>query len=145
MVLRSLHDESGHLGIEKTTELIRDRFYWPKMGADIEKYMKNCGRCIARKTAPQKAAPLNRITSTGPLDLVCIDFLSLEPDSQGLANILVVTDHYTRYAQAFPAKNQKASTVAKIKCENTLSTMDYLPVYILTRGVISRVSWSETS
>ncbi|XP_061127111.1 uncharacterized protein LOC133147011 [Syngnathus typhle] len=117
MVLKSLHDESGHLGIDKTLELLRDRFYWPKMGAEVEQYVKNCGHCITRKALPQKAAPLNQITSQGPLDLVCIDFLSLEPDSQGYANILVVTDHFTRYAQAFPAKDQKAMTVAKILCE----------------------------
>lgn len=117
MVLRSLHDESGHLGLDKTIKLIRSRFYWPKMGAEVEPYIKNCGRCITRKALPQRAAPLKQITSQGPLDLVCIDFLSLEPDSQGFANILVVTDHFTRYAQAFPAKDQKATTVAKILCE----------------------------
>ncbi|RVE74756.1 hypothetical protein OJAV_G00024780 [Oryzias javanicus] len=117
MVLRSLHDESGHLGMDKTIELIRDRFYWPKMGAEVEQYIKNCGRCITRKALPQRAALLHHITSQGPLDLICIDFLSLEPDSQGFANILVVTDHFTRYAQAFPAKDQKATKVAKILCE----------------------------
>ncbi|KAK7906967.1 hypothetical protein WMY93_015579 [Mugilogobius chulae] len=82
--------------MDKTIELVRDRFYWPKMGAEVEQYIKNCGRCITRKALPQRAAPLNQITSQGPLDLVCIDFLSLEPDSQGFANILVVTDHFTR-------------------------------------------------
>ncbi|XP_049321873.1 uncharacterized protein LOC125782292 [Astyanax mexicanus] len=117
MVLRSLHDECGHLGVEKTAELIRNRFYWPKMSADIEQYVKNCGRCIARKTLPQRAAPLNKIPSQGPLDLVCIDFLSLEPDTQGFGSILVVTDSFTRYAQAFPTKDQKASTVAKVLFE----------------------------
>ncbi|KAL6478149.1 hypothetical protein MHYP_G00139840 [Metynnis hypsauchen] len=117
MVLRSLHDECGHLGIEKTAELIKERFYWPKMSSDIERYVKNCGRCIARKTLPQRAAPLNKITSRGPLDLVCIDFLSLEPDTQGFTSILVITDHFTRYAQAFATRDQKASTVAKVLVE----------------------------
>lgn len=28
MVLRSLHDECGHMGAERTTELIKERFYW---------------------------------------------------------------------------------------------------------------------
>ncbi|KAL1279350.1 hypothetical protein QQF64_026023 [Cirrhinus molitorella] len=51
--------------------------------------------------------------SSGPMDLVCIDFLSLEADSRNVCNVLVVTDHYTRYAQAFPTRDQKASTVAK--------------------------------
>ncbi|KAK7898150.1 hypothetical protein WMY93_019003 [Mugilogobius chulae] len=38
------------------------------------------------------------------MDLVCIDFLSMEPDSKGISNVLVVTAHFTRYAQAFPPK-----------------------------------------
>lgn len=113
MVMQSLHDDAGHLGIERTSELLKDRFYWPYMLSDVEKYVKDCGRCITRKTLAQRAAPLGQITSTGPLDLVCIDFLSIEPDSAGIANVLVVTDHFTRYAQAFPCRDQRAITVAK--------------------------------
>lgn len=116
-VLRSLHDDSGHLGVERTTELLRDRFYWPRMSSYVEQYVKNCGRCVTRKTVPKKAAPLNHLTSNGPFDLVCIDFLSIEPDSRGLSNVLVVTDHFTRYAQAFVTKDQKALTVAKVLCD----------------------------
>lgn len=113
-VLRSLHDELGHLGIEKTTDLVRSRFFWPKMARDAEQHVKNCGECITRKSPGQRVAPLHQITSTGPMDLVCIDFLSVEPDSKGMNSILVVTDHFTRYAQAFPTKNQKSHTVAQI-------------------------------
>ena len=116
-VLKSLHDECGHLGVEKTLELIKDRFYWPHMPIEVEQYIKTCGRCISRKTLPQRSATLNQITSTGPLDLVCIDFLQIEPDSKGIANVLVVTDHFTRYAQAFPTRDQKSMTVAKVLWE----------------------------
>lgn len=72
---------------------------------------------MAQKTSPHKATPLHQITSRGPLDLVCIDFLSIEPDSQGVTNVLVVINHLTRYAQAFPTSNQRASTVAKVLLE----------------------------
>uniref|UniRef100_A0A8C7WVL3 Gypsy retrotransposon integrase-like protein 1 n=1 Tax=Oryzias sinensis TaxID=183150 RepID=A0A8C7WVL3_9TELE len=113
-ILRSLHDDCGHLGVEKTSDLLKGRFYWPRMTSDVEQYIKTCGRCISRKTLPQRSAPLHQITSKGPLDLVCIDFLQIEPDRRGIANVLVITDHFTRYAQAFPTKNQKASTVAKV-------------------------------
>ena len=81
MVLRSLHDEYGHMGVERTTELIKGRFYWPQMTAEVEQFIRTCGRSISRKTLPQHASPLNQITSNGPLDLVCIDFLQIEPDS----------------------------------------------------------------
>lgn len=103
--------------MERTTELVKDRFYWPKLATEVSTYVQNCGRCVARKSLPQRAAPLQQITSSGPLDLVCIDFLSIEPDSKGIAHVLVVTDHYTRYAQAFPTRDQKALTVAKVLFE----------------------------
>ncbi|PIK53020.1 hypothetical protein BSL78_10081 [Apostichopus japonicus] len=63
------------------------------------------------------AAPLKTIKTTRPLELCCMDFLSLEEDKFGYKSILVVTDHFTRYAQAFPTKNQKAITVARILWE----------------------------
>ncbi|KAJ7986493.1 hypothetical protein DPEC_G00340450 [Dallia pectoralis] len=114
VVLKATHDDLGHLGIERTTDLLRSRFFWPKLAFDVEQYIKNCGECVTRKTPCHRVAPLHHISSNGPMDLVCIDFLSMEPDSAGICNVLVVTDHFTRYAQAFPSRNQKAQTVAKI-------------------------------
>ncbi|KAK7884084.1 hypothetical protein WMY93_027207 [Mugilogobius chulae] len=129
VVLKSLHDDLGHLGVERTTDMLRSRFFWPKMATDVEQYIKNCGECVLRKTPSQRAAPLHQIVSTGPMDLVCIDFLSMEPDSKGISNVLVVTDHFTRYAQAFPTKNQTALTVAKILVEK----------YFIHYGLPSRI------
>ncbi|KAL1259510.1 hypothetical protein QQF64_010087 [Cirrhinus molitorella] len=116
-VCRALHDDMGHLGVERTVELIRERFYWPKLSQTVETYIGNCGKCVMWKSPCPRAAPLHQITSTGPMELVCIDFLSLEPDSSGFANILVVTDHFSRYAQAYPTKDQRAATVAKVLVE----------------------------
>ncbi|KAG1937128.1 interleukin-1 receptor accessory protein-like 1-A, partial [Pimephales promelas] len=113
MVLKSLHNDIGHLGFDKSYSLVRDRFYWPRMKHDVEAYCKTCERCIKRKTLPQRAAPLSHMQSSGPMDLVCIDFLTIEADSRNVCNVLVVMDHCTRYAQAFPTRDQKASTVAK--------------------------------
>ncbi|KAK3505931.1 hypothetical protein QTP70_003643, partial [Hemibagrus guttatus] len=117
VVMQATHDDLGHLGQERTLDLLRSRFFWPKMSEDVEEYIKNCGECISYKTPPQRAAPLHQIVSHGPMDLVCMDFLSMETDSRGFSNVLVVTDHFTRYAQAFPTKSQKAHIVAKILME----------------------------
>lgn len=82
-VLRSLHDDMGHLGVERTGDLVRNRFFWPKMAQDVEQYIKNCGQCVTYKTPCKKSAPLYQIAGNGILDLVCIDFLLMEPDSKG--------------------------------------------------------------
>ena len=42
-----------------------------------------------------------------------MDFLSLEPHRSNTKDILVITDHFTKYAVAIPTSNQKAHTVAK--------------------------------
>uniref|UniRef100_A0A3B3HLU8 Gypsy retrotransposon integrase-like protein 1 n=1 Tax=Oryzias latipes TaxID=8090 RepID=A0A3B3HLU8_ORYLA len=119
-VLRCLHDDMGHMGLERTQDLVRSRFYWPKMAADVEAKIKNCGRCVRRKSPPEKAAPLVNIRTTRPMELVCMDFLSLEPDSKNTKDILVITDHFTKYAVALPTRNQKATTVAKCLWEQFL-------------------------
>ena len=112
-----LHNDLGHQGVERTQSLARDRFYWPKMSAEIEEWVKHCGRCLARKANQKIAAPLETIKTHAPMELVCMDFLCLEPDRSNHRSILVVTDHFTRYAQAFPTKDQTAATVAKVLWE----------------------------
>lgn len=119
-VLFQLHDQMGHLGIERTLDLARSRFFWPRMSADVHNKIKTCERCVRRKSQPQRAAPLVNIKTTRPLELVCMDFLSLEPDQSRTKDVLVITDHFTKYAVAVPTPNQKAKTVAKSLWDNFL-------------------------
>ena len=116
-VFQACHDDFGHQGRD-CTSLIRRRFYWPGMTEDIKKRVNLCERCVRRKTAPTKATELINITSTAPMELVCIDFLSLEKSKGDQENILVITDHFSRYAQAIPTRNQKATTTTKVLYEN---------------------------
>lgn len=117
-VLTSLHDHMGHMGADRTLDLVRTRFYWPKIAMDVERKVRTCGRCMRRKARPEKAAPLVNIRTTRPLELLCVDYLSLEADKSGVKDILVITDHFTKFVVAIPTPNQKARTVAKCLWEN---------------------------
>lgn len=83
------------------------------MGSEVEHRIKTCNRCVRKKALPQRAAPLVNIRTSRPLEFVCMDFLSLEPDKSNTRDILVITDFFTKYAVAIPTPNQKARTVAK--------------------------------
>ena len=48
------------------------------------------------------------------MDLVCIDFLKLDTDSHNKSYVLVITDHFTRFARAVPMRNQTARGVAEV-------------------------------
>ena len=38
-ILRSVHDDMGHQGLEKTMELLQERVYWPTMAADASNWV----------------------------------------------------------------------------------------------------------
>lgn len=42
-----------------------------------------------------------------------MDYLTLEASKGGYQHILVITDHFTRYAMAIPTRNQLARTTAE--------------------------------
>ena len=118
LVSAGLHDSIGHQGIERTLSLVKSRFYWPGIDSTVEAYVRKCPRCIQRKTPSSVSAGLVSIHSTYPLELVCMDFLSLEMSKGGYEIILVMTDHYTHFAQAFATKNQTARTTTKVLFDN---------------------------
>ena len=116
--LMGCHDQVGHMGRDRTLGLVRERFYWPGMTGEVVDHVAQCERCIRSKTLSTQRAPLVNVATTQPMEMVCLDFLSLEPSKGGVENILVISDHFTRYAQAFPTRNQTARTTARVLFEN---------------------------
>ena len=112
LVYEGIHDEVGHLGADRGVALARARFYWFRMEGNIKAYCKGCIPCTLRK-APFQRAPMRSLESSGPMDLVCIDFLKLDTDSHNKSYVLVITDHFTRFARAVPMRNQTAKGAAE--------------------------------
>ena len=112
VALRGCHDEVGHLGLEHMLDLMHDRFFWPCMAAQAKKHIGKCCPCLAFK-ARQPKVPLENIMATHPLELVHLDYLHLEPGKGLEKNVLVITDHFTRYTQAYVTRTQTAETTVK--------------------------------
>ena len=112
LALRGCHDEVGHLALEHMLDFMCDRFFWPHMAAQAKKHVGKCCPCLAFKARQQKA-PLKNIMATHPLELVHLDYSCLEPGKGQEENVLVVTDHFTRYAQAYVIKTQTTQMTSK--------------------------------
>ena len=79
--------------------------------------IKNCTHCLQHEGSLPKA-PLHPIVATAPLNLLHLDFTSIETtmepnQSTRVTNILVFQDHFTKHVLAYVTPNQTAKTVAK--------------------------------
>ena len=54
-LLSSIHSSptGGHLGVLKTTEKVRQRFYWPNFKDDIKTFISSCEQCQKRINPPK--------------------------------------------------------------------------------------------
>ena len=85
------------------------------MFQDVIKYVKKCPQCQTVKgDYIDPKTKHGTIIANNPMDLLCIDFTKVDPSKSGKENILVLTDTFTKFSQAFIIPNQKALTIAKI-------------------------------
>ena len=131
--LAGCHDDVGHQGRMRPLSLLRERFFWAGMQTEAMQHVQQCTRCLRRKT-PSHVAPLQPIHVTQPLELVHMDYLSLEPSKGNIENVLVITDHFTRYALAYPSKTQTAQATARILWDNFICHYGFPEKFISDQG-----------
>lgn len=118
-VIREHHDppHCGHLGVFKTAARISERFYWPKLRADVANYIRHCVTCL--QTKPEQKPSAGRMlskqpTAERPWQLVSVDLVGpLPKSSSGYMYILSVLDCFSKFVLFFPLR--RATTPAIVK------------------------------
>ena len=117
-VLQGIHNSpfSGHLGVKRTLLRARSRFFWAKMATHIKEYVQSCHTCAQNKVSNNNnKAPLQSIEVNEPFVFWAMDYMGPLPETaRGNRHLLVIMDHFTKWCEAFPTPDQKASTVAEI-------------------------------
>jgi transposase InsO family protein len=113
--LQENHDAAtaGHFGYFKTQKRVTSLYYWPKMNADIARYIKKCDVCASQK--PEQRPPhgrMGRRVVTKPWELVCTDLMGPFPLSKkGHRFILVVADCFTKFVFIVPLRSATSSAL----------------------------------
>ena len=83
------------------------------MAENVHTHICTCDPCLRFKQ-PQERSEMQPILVSYRLELVHLDFLTLggKADDHKSVNILIVTDHFTKYAQAYVTPKQTAVVVA---------------------------------
>ncbi|KAL0194612.1 hypothetical protein M9458_008184, partial [Cirrhinus mrigala] len=107
--------EHGHQGVERTTELVRQRCYWPGMTGEVAHWCREYECCqSAKDVQPVVSSFMGHLLASRPNEILAVDFTVLEPSSSGLENVLVMTDVFTKYTLWVPTRDQRAETVAQV-------------------------------
>ena len=98
--LNGMHWDARHQGQQRTLALAQEHFWWPKMDDDCWALVRGCQHCKVFKGVVVKA-PLCPIQAYTPLELVHVDFTSMETTMElnqllSVKNVLVLMDHFTR-------------------------------------------------
>ena len=87
------------------------------------KFVQSCRVCGEIKISSNtRKAPLRPINVSEPFVFWVMDCMGALPETfRGNKQVLVVMDHFTNWCEAFPTKDQRARTVARILVSKILS------------------------
>jgi hypothetical protein len=114
MYLVHNHKTGGHLGGQKNYSRVKQKFYWPGCKKDVLSWCRKCHTCaLIKPGGERKRAPLTQLPVGVPLERIAADFMcDLRPTARGNKNILVISDYYTKWVEAYACPTQTAVEMA---------------------------------
>ena len=115
--LNGCHWDTGHQGHDHTLSLLQECFWWTGMAKQMRQSIRT-STCFLQYEGGFSKALLCPIVATAPLDLLHVDFTSietmLEPNqSPRVTNVLEFQDHFTKHVLAYVTPDQTAKTITK--------------------------------
>ena len=104
-ILFRAHDAMGHQGIGKVVARIQERHTWPGIRRTVGEYVSQCLTCQQVRDKPGDVRfHLKNIQSGYFNELVQYDHMKLCPTDDGNTGVLVIIDHFSKFAEAVPCR-----------------------------------------
>ena len=111
-ILFRAHDAMGHQGISKVVARIQERHTWPGIRRTVGEYLSQCLTCQQVKDKPGDVRfHLKNIQSGYFNELVQYDHMKLCPTDDGNTGILVIIDHFSKFAEAIPCSHNEFDAI----------------------------------
>lgn len=114
VALRVIHELMGgdHMGVDRTYNQAKSKYFWKGMYRDIENYVKNCRVCNQYKSSSLQTKIATYPLPSRPFERVHMDLITnFAVSDRGNKHLLVIVDELTRYVEMCPIKNKTAEEV----------------------------------
>ena len=134
-VIKQYHADNGHMGIDKTFESIKRKYYFPNLYQRLTSYVNACVTCQARALKKQRP-PLQEMEQPPyPFAKLSMDISGPYPTSlSGNRYILSVVDHYTGWPEAFAIPDKSAQSIAHILVDEIFTRFGCLCEVVTDNG-----------
>ncbi|KAK3536885.1 hypothetical protein QTP86_027006 [Hemibagrus guttatus] len=87
---------TGYPGIQRTTQLVQQHFWWPTTAQDVERYVSSCSTCAQSCSSHQLPEGLleQLPIPQRPWSHISVDFLTDLPSFQGFTTVMVTIDRF---------------------------------------------------
>ena len=137
-VMFAIHDDifGCHLGVVKTLDRLRERFFFPDMEPFVRAYIRSCRSCLSRKKERQKPYGFLRPIEVGePFDMIGLDIWGpATMTSSKKRYIIVASDYLSRYCEIAALTSVTSAQVAKFLINNVFKTHGFVSKILSDRG-----------
>lgn len=139
-VLYRYHDEMGHVGINKVTELIEKSYWFPQLRAKVKNHIENCLKCITfSNKSGRKEGYLHNIPKPDrPFEMLHIDHYGPINGNDHRKHLFVVVDACSKFVKLYPTKTTATKEVIK-------ALREYFRYYSRPKYIVSDRGTSFTS
>jgi transposase InsO family protein len=127
-VIKENHDPVfvAHPGVKRTQGLILLRYWWPGMHRSVEEYIQKCDPSQKRKEDREFRTSLAEVEMPTTLsEVTSMDIIGPYPVMpRGNKYLLTFIDHFTKYVEAYPLKDQTAESCARIYATQIVTRHD---------------------
>ena len=144
-VMDQLHSAptSGHLGIAKTVERVKQRFYWVGWRRDVTRFVSHCTACNVMKRPHKRLnVPLTQQLFGEAFERVSIDLIGpLKETSRGYRYAVTIEDNFTKWVEAVPLRTMETEEVCQAVIKEFISRFGCMYILHSDRGAqfVSRI------
>ena len=117
-VVGQYHNDNGHMGIDKTFDAIRQKYFWPNLYKMLYEYVSNCVSCQERSM--KKIKPPLQETDIRPYPFAKIGIDLSGPYPTTLSGNKYITDFidlYSGWPEAFAVPDKGTDNIADLLIE----------------------------